>query len=163
VRHVCGKPIFKIRHAHFFSLPDLRQENEANICQPNLRKRDLRLPVQQRWRPPQLAAWSSEQVVHYAPRRRKEPDHDLMCMVSRDFWETNFFNDAQCLRLARCRQRCSAANPAAFWGAADAPATWSARLLLTPSCRRRRRDQLDQGGGGGGYRARRWFGIAALH
>jgi hypothetical protein len=100
-RHVCGSIIFQIRNAHFSTLPDLRQGNEANICHPDLQQHDLRLRVQRRWRPHQLAAWSSKQVVHDAPRRTKETDHDLMCMVSRDFWETNFFNDVQYLRLSR--------------------------------------------------------------
>jgi hypothetical protein len=37
------------RAAHFPYLPDLRQGNEANRHQSKLRRRDLRLRVQQRW------------------------------------------------------------------------------------------------------------------
>ena len=48
--HAYGK-----HRAPFPSLPDLRQGNEANGSLTNLRRRNLRILVQRRWRPPQLA------------------------------------------------------------------------------------------------------------
>jgi len=94
--HASASHIIQKRPGDFPSLPDLRQGNDADRGHANLRKRNLRIPVQQRWGSPHLAARSSE---------KKGATFDCCGMINRRYNSDSllWWNDPNLRRLVASR------------------------------------------------------------